>query len=99
VQNLIYHVTTKSWWDKWAESDYYESPTLQQETFIHLSTENQVNGVLERYYANQKDLLKLHVDTQKLSAELKYEAATNNELFPHLFGKLNKDAIVLVEEI
>jgi uncharacterized protein (DUF952 family) len=97
--SIIYHITTKDWWQKWADFDYYESPTLQQETFIHLSSAEQVSDVLERYYAGQNNLLKLHIETEKLTAELKYEVATNNELFPHLFGKLNKDAILVVEEI
>lgn len=95
----IYHITTKDWWAKFEGLDYYESPTLHQETFIHLSKAEQVAGVLERYYAGQSNLLKLHVDTSKLTAELKYEKATNNEDFPHVYGRLNKSAIVEVEEI
>lgn len=95
----IYHITTKDWWQKWAEFDYYESPTLEEETFIHLSIAEQVSGVLERYYKGQVNLLKLHVDSDKLAAELKYEQATNDEYFPHLFGRLNKSAILEIEEI
>jgi uncharacterized protein (DUF952 family) len=95
----IYHITTKNCWQKWAEFDYYESPTLEQETFIHLSTVEQVSGVLERYYKGQVNLIKLHVDTEKLKAELKYEQATNDEHFPHLYGQLNKSAILEIEEI
>jgi uncharacterized protein (DUF952 family) len=94
---IIYHITTKEWWAKFESLDYYESPTFNEETLIHLSTTEQVAGVLERYYAGQVDLLKLHVDTEKLLADLKYEQATNNEYFPHLFGKLNKSAILEVE--
>lgn len=95
----IYHITTKEWWAKFEDLDYYESPTLNEEKFIHLSTAEQVLGVLERYYSGQTDLLKLHVDTEKLSAELKFEQATNNEFFPHLFGRLNKSAVVVVEQL
>ncbi len=96
---IIYHITTKEWWTKFEGLDYYESPTLNEEKFIHLSTSEQVAGVLERYYAGQTNLLKLHIDTEKLSAELKYELATNNELFPHLFGRLNKSAVKRIEEL
>ncbi|WP_435355695.1 DUF952 domain-containing protein [Emticicia sp. SJ17W-69] len=96
---IIYHITSKDWWQKWENVDYYESPTLHQETFIHLSTAEQVDGVLARYYAGQTNLLKLHVNTEALTAELKYELATNNELFPHLFGRLYKEAILKVEDI
>jgi len=93
----IYHVTTKDGWAKFEGLDYYESPTLNEETFIHLSTAEQVSGVLERYYAGQTNLLKLHIDIEKLSAKLKYELATNNEYFPHLFGRLNKSAVFEIE--
>ena len=41
----IYHITTKDWWAKFEGLDYYESPTLHDETFIHLSTAEQVSGV------------------------------------------------------
>ncbi|GGD59679.1 hypothetical protein GCM10011514_24550 [Emticicia aquatilis] len=95
----IYHITTKDWWATFENLDYYESPTFNEETFIHLSTTEQVSGVLERYYAGQTNLLKLHVDTEKLSAALKYEQATNNEYFPHLYGRLNKSAVLVVEFI
>ncbi len=99
ANHIIYHITTKDWWENWADVNYYESPTFSQETFIHLSTENQVAGVLERYYANQTNLLKLHIDTTKLDANLIYEPATNNELFPHLYGQLSKNAIIQIEEL
>lgn len=97
--SVIYHITTKNWWQRWAEFDYYESPTFEQETFIHLSTAEQVLGVLNRYYNGQISLLKLHIDTAKLKAELKYEQATSDDFFPHLYGSLNKDAVLVVEEI
>lgn len=93
----IYHITTQDWWARFDQEDYYLSPTFEQETFIHLSTEEQVAGVLERYYTGQTNLLKLCINPSKLTAELRYEQATNNEFFPHLYGKLNKDAIEKVE--
>ncbi len=96
---MIYHITTKDWWAKWNDVDYYESPTFNEEKFIHLSTAEQVLGVLQRYYAGQRNLLKLHINIEALKPELKYELATNDELFPHLYGILNKDAITKIEEI
>ena len=95
----IYHITPKSWWATFEGKDYYESPTLAQETFIHLSTAEQVSGVLERYYAGQTDLLKLHINPEKLTAPLRFEVATNQELFPHLYGPINKEAIERLEDI
>lgn len=74
----------------------YTAGSLKQEGFIHLSTKEQVAGVVERYYQNSPDLLLLHVDAERLVHELRYEQSTNNELFPHLYGPLNKDAVVAI---
>jgi uncharacterized protein (DUF952 family) len=97
---MIYHVVPKSKWDTALQQEYYEADSLTGEGFIHMSTKDQVAGVLHRYYKGQKDLLLLHIDETKLTAELKYELAPSvNELFPHLFGRLNLDAVTEVSSI
>jgi uncharacterized protein (DUF952 family) len=95
---MIYHVTTKENWDKALTAGFYEAPSLHTEGFIHNSTAAQVQGVLERYYAGQSNLVLLHIEETKLIAELKYELAPSiNEMFPHIFGVINLDAIVKTE--
>jgi uncharacterized protein (DUF952 family) len=97
---MIYHVTTKASWQKALADGSYSAPSLESEGFIHNSTEAQVAGVLERYYKNQTDLLLLHIDESKLTAPLKYELAPSvNELFPHVFGPINVEAVVEVVDI
>lgn len=97
---MIYHVVYKTSWQLALQQGFYEAPSLATEGFIHLSTKEQVAGVLQRYYQNQTDLLLLEVDESKLTAELKYEIAPSvNELFPHLFGRLNLNAVTAVTEI
>lgn len=96
---MIYHITTTADWTAQRDSPAYEAASLATEGFIHLSEKEQVTGVLERYYRHVPGLLLLHVDPDKLTAELRYEAATNNEQFPHLYGPLNRDAVVNVEII
>jgi uncharacterized protein (DUF952 family) len=97
---MIYHVTTQAAWQQALQQGFYEAPSLIDEGFIHLSTEAQVAGVLERYYQGQTNLLLLHIDESKLLAELKYELAPSvNELFPHVYGNINLDAVVEAESI
>lgn len=96
---MIYHVTTRADWQKQATTATYEASSLHTEGFIHLSEAHQVAGVLDRYYQQAADLLLLHVDPEKLTPELKYERATNNELFPHLYGPIDKVAIMEVETL
>jgi uncharacterized protein (DUF952 family) len=93
---LLYHVVTPPQWEKWSANDHYESPTFHQEGFIHLCTPEQLAGVIARYYSHEKELLLLHLDADLLEAPLKWEAATNDELFPHLFGPIDKKAVVKV---
>ena len=97
---MIYHVTNKNEWELALKKGFFDEPSLYTEGFIHNSTESQVNGVLERYYKDQTDLLLLHIDESKLVAELKYELAPSvNELFPHVFGNINLDAVVQITDI
>ena len=97
---MIYHVTKKSDWEKALLAGSYEAASLKTEGFIHNSTQAQVAGVLARYYKNENDLVLLHIDESKLSAQLKYELAPSvNEEFPHIFGPINLDAVFKTEEI
>lgn len=94
---MIYHIATSEDWNLHHLSAIYVPAGYATEGFIHCSTHEQVPGVLQRYYAGVNDLILLHIDETKLSAELKFEEATNKELFPHVFGPINKNAIVKIE--
>lgn len=97
---VIYHITTRPEWNRAREKGFYVAPSLQTEGFIHCSEARQVEGVLHRYYKEEKDLLKLVIDTQKLSSELKYELAPSvNENFPHIYGPINLEAVIEVHQI
>lgn len=94
---LIYHVTTRQEWETAMEKGAYAASSLESEGFIHCSREHQVEGVLERYFAGKKDLVKLVIDSRKLAPAWKYELAPSvNEEFPHVFGPLNLDAVIEV---
>ena len=97
---MIYHVVTEANWQKAQQQGFYEADSLASEGFIHSSKAEQVAGVLERYYKGQSNLLLLHIDETKLTAPLKYELGPSvNEEFPHIFGRLNLDAVVKAENL
>jgi uncharacterized protein (DUF952 family) len=95
----IYHVVPAGDWAKFAGERMYEADSLQREGFIHLSEEQQVAGVLDRYYRDVPDLLLLHIDPARLTHKLKYEEAANGERFPHVYGPIDKEAIIEIEHI
>lgn len=96
----IYHVTTKDAWAKAKQQGFYTALSLETEGFIHNSDAHQVAGVLERYYKGQTNLVKLMIDTEKLTSPVKYELAPSvNEAFPHVYGAINLEAVVGVEDV
>lgn len=96
---VIYHVTTRAEWEQAQALGRYEAASLALEGFIHASAdERQVQGVLQRYFAGQKDLVKLTIATHRLTQELKWEWAPSvNEEFPHIYGPLNLDAVEQID--
>ncbi|GAB3641915.1 DUF952 domain-containing protein [Spirosoma arcticum] len=97
--DTIYHVVPAETWAKFDGEPIYAADSLESEGFIHLSEQHQVAGVLSRYYRNVPGLLLLHVDPAKLTHELRYEEAANGDRFPHVYGPVNKDAVVEIEKI
>lgn len=98
--DFIYHITTRARWAEAQSKGQYESDTLATEGFIHCSTEPQVESVLERYYKGQTGLLKFKIEKSKVERALIFELAGSiNEVFPHIHGALNLNAIIEVIEL
>jgi uncharacterized protein (DUF952 family) len=92
---MIYHVVTPINWQKALEQGFYEASSLHTEGFIHACLGQQVHGVIQRYYAHETNLLLLHIDEDKLQPVYIFEIAPSvNEKFPHIYGKINLDAVV-----
>ena len=94
----IYHIVLPEVWEKYKNEDLYEAESLRAEGFIHCSFENQLDAVLQRYYKDAEKILILEIETEKLTSELVEESSTNNEIYPHIYGKINRGAIVEIEE-
>ena len=96
----IYHVTSNAEWKAAQEKGFYESTSLKDEGYIHCSLEEQVAGVLERYYAGKTNLVKLIIDTDKLTSQFIYDwSRSNADTFPHVYGPINLDAVIEVVPI
>ena len=101
---MIFHITSRSEWEKAQQRGEYIAPSLQIEGFIHCSTENQVLHVANAFYRGKTDLVLLMVDEAKLKPELKWEAPagppapgiSDSDSFPHVFGPININAVASV---
>ena len=47
---LIYHITTEDAWEKAAGQGFYETPSLQEEGFIHCTHAHQTQLLLDKYF-------------------------------------------------
>lgn len=91
------HLTTRDEWDAAQQADVYEPPSLAKEGFIHLSAPNQVLATAERHYPGVRGLVMLTIAAERLRAPLRYETVPEHgEMFPHLYGPLNLDAVTAV---
>jgi uncharacterized protein (DUF952 family) len=98
--NYIYHVTTKAEWEVAQKQGFYLPKAFDQDGFMHCSVERQIPGVLDRFYKGVSGLVKLKIEKQKVDKPVLFELAHDiNELFPHIYGPLNIDAVVEVVEI
>lgn len=97
---IIYHITSSESWNAALESGLYDSPSLKDEGFIHCSEAYQVTDTLNRYFAGQTGLVKLIIDTDKLTSQYVQEWSPSvQDTFPHVYGMINVEAVVGVEPI
>lgn len=93
----IYHVTTLKEWEQAQQLNEYKPKDYEQDGFMHCSIERQIPGVLDRFYKGQSGLIKLKIEKAKVQRPVLFELAQDlNELFPHIYGPLNLDAVVEV---
>jgi len=99
--DLIFHIAeSAAWSDAQSQGAYLHSTlgrTLGQVGFIHCSRRDQVEGVANAVFRGRADVLLLVIDAARVGPEIRYEnLAGGEDLFPHVYGPLNLDAVVKV---
>ena len=87
---VLFHLTTRAAWQRAVAIGDYVTPSLEDEGFIHLSTEAQWPGVRARRFAETADLVLLVIDPDRLRNEIKFELADGDH-YPHLYGPLDAE--------
>lgn len=99
MENLwIYHLSRRiDWLSSETANAYSGSKEDQIDGYLHFSTAKQVIESANKHRKGESDLLLLEVDAKKLHhSDLRWEPARRGELFPHLYGALDKGAITRV---
>ncbi|MBG1266422.1 DUF952 domain-containing protein [Nostoc sp. WHI] len=94
--NTIFHIANRQQWEQAKDLGSYRADSLDTEGFIHCSKSTQIVKVANKFFFNQKELVLLLIDSDRVQAEIRYEEAERGELFPHIYGALNIDAVYQV---
>jgi uncharacterized protein (DUF952 family) len=109
---MIFHIVKRSEWQAAASDGSYRPASVDSEGFIHCSTRAQLVDTANRFYRGQQDLVVLCIEENRIAAPLKLEAPSMphdqqpdpehherhnlGDLFPHVYGALNLDAVTRV---
>ena len=104
MTEMILHLASNDAWLAAVKAGSYRAESLSTVGFIHCSKPSQIVGVANSFYRGQQGLVLLVIDPSKLESELRWEPpaepepfhARAGDLFPHLYGPLNLDAVFKV---
>lgn len=90
---IVYHIVLPEDWAAFT-GGLYRAASLETEGFIHCSFAEQLDGVIDRYYSGAGSIIVLSIETDRLISRMIKEPSTNSEIYPHIYGPINRDAIV-----
>ena len=92
--------TMEQWKNFEAEGLFKGSPHDTRDGFIHMSQMTQVEGVIARYFQGLRPLIVARFSTLEFGSDLVWEAASNGDIYPHIYGRpLNWKAVIGTQEI
>lgn len=97
--NTIYCLTPAFYWATFADKTEYVPRDYEEEGFIHATKgDDLLYKVANRVYRDfYEELLLIVIDEALITSKIKYEQAKDGNLYPHIYGPLNMDAIVDVK--
>lgn len=92
---IIYHMLPAHVWQAHPPTEAYQADTLAVEGFAHCTKEpDRLLWVANRFYqAIEGDFVILCLETDRIEAEVRWEAA-DGHLFPHIYGPINLEAVI-----
>ncbi len=94
--DLTFHLVQKSYFDSLDPRTDYTPEPFAREGFIHCTDgADEMARTANRYYkSNAEPCYYLYIDKARVHPPIRYEDPEH--LFPHIYGALNRDAIVAV---
>ena len=87
MQDKVYKIFTESEWMLFQETGRFQgSADDLRDGFIHLSTKQQVAGVIDRFFSGKRPLYVAEFSGQDFLQRIKWEVTASSEVYPHLYG-------------
>lgn len=97
--NIAYKILTVSEYDSYLKGkDFMGSATDLKDGFIHLSTELQLERTLNKYFSGQPMVYILKINLDLVNNQIKWEKASNGDIYPHLYQQAIYPEIVISVE-
>ena len=96
LSGLTLHLTPEDVWNRQADDETYVPEAFAADGFIHCTDgETNLLKVGSQYYvADRRPYLVLDIALDRVTAPVRYEDP--GHIYPHIFGPLNRDAVVNV---
>jgi uncharacterized protein (DUF952 family) len=83
----VYKIFTEAEWSKFQETGRFSgSADDLRDGFIHLSTKEQVAGVIERFFAGRRPLYVAEFADPGFLQRVIWESSSSGDIYPHLYG-------------
>lgn len=96
---MLLHIAHGDEWMRAQMNGVYRADSLSVQGFIHCSYPHQVTKVVNSVYWGQRGLVLLQIDSDRLDSKVVEEDGGGGELYPHVYGPINLDAVVKVERL
>lgn len=96
---ITYHACPRAHFDSLDPSEPYIPPDFEQDGFVHCTDGAEaLSIVLTGHYGGEPgEWVVLYLDADRITSPVRYDDAA--EVFPHVYGPINRDAIFAVKPI
>lgn len=91
-------LTQQQWVDFERERVFRGAAVDIADGYIHLSTAEQLEATIAKYFAGQSGLMIAEVDLILLGDAIRWEEARGGDLFPHIYAELPIHAVVSLQK-
>ena len=95
MNKLVCCITTADKWNHSKNEGMHLDKSLDSEGFIHCSYLHQLVRVANKHFKGIENVLILCIEPSHLNSDVVEEDLSNlNELYPHIYGPINTEAVV-----